>query len=225
MNKPLQKLSGPVYSACISAALRGNVSSYHTSAVAVGRLNNALFTSQQMHRNLCQCSHRPQQYQHPPAEDHTVEHVPTYYDRFIFPQPPDVVSEEEHNVITEQVNKSIIEAQSQRLFAVVLFASKQFKVTDHDLIRTTGYIDAELGEKIRLEKVLLVGGKDFTMLGRPLLKRSLVKVEAVVVEKTPGESKIIQRFTPKENFQRKYVYTGQHTVLRITCVEAYPDAE
>uniref|UniRef100_H2XYR3 Large ribosomal subunit protein bL21m n=1 Tax=Ciona intestinalis TaxID=7719 RepID=H2XYR3_CIOIN len=123
------------------------------------------------------------------------------------------------------VNECIAEAQNQRLFAVVVYGAKHYKVTDLDLIQTTGYIDAEPGEKIRLEKVLLVGGKDFTIVGRPILKRSLAKVEAVVVEKTPGAQKIIQRYIKKKNFQRKYVYTPVHTVLRITRVEAYPGIE
>ena len=33
---------------------------------------------------------------------------------------------------------------------------------------------------------MLVGGADFTLLGRPILPRDLVRVEAVVVEKNLG---------------------------------------
>ena len=60
--------------------------------------------------------------------------------------------------------------------------------------------------------MLLVGGRDFTMIGRPLLRRSLVKIEATVVEKTPGVEKIIQRFRPRKSFERKH-----SKLLAFTC--------
>ena len=107
-----------------------------------------------------------------------------------------------------------------RLFAVVHFASRQWKVTNEDLILIENHIEAECGDRIRMEKVarphtqihttepvtvgccgdslfellstqmgfvsteslihkvlscvsavqvLMVGGEDFTMIGRPLL--------------------------------------------------------
>ena len=47
-----------------------------------------------------------------------------------------------------------------------------------------------LGQRIRLEKVLLVGSKDFTLIGRPFLPRDQISVEATVVEKTLTHKKV-----------------------------------
>ncbi|XP_010566353.1 PREDICTED: 39S ribosomal protein L21, mitochondrial [Haliaeetus leucocephalus] len=63
----------------------------------------------------------------------------------------------------------IATGQYGRLFAVVHFASKQWKITGEDLIMMDNVLEAECGDRIRMEKVLLVGADDFTLIGRPLL--------------------------------------------------------
>lgn len=40
-----------------------------------------------------------------------------------------------------------------RVFAVVLIGGSQFKVTAEDLIQFVGHVEADVGERIRLEKV------------------------------------------------------------------------
>ncbi|EMP38652.1 39S ribosomal protein L21 [Chelonia mydas] len=77
-----------------------------------------------------------------------------------------------HHLLTEvvqKVNEMIATGQYGRLFAVVHFASKQWKVTSEDLILMENVLPAECGDRIRLEKVLLVGADDFTLIGKPLL--------------------------------------------------------
>ncbi|KAM9223421.1 large ribosomal subunit protein bL21m isoform 2-T2 [Leptosomus discolor] len=66
----------------------------------------------------------------------------------------------------------IATGQYGRLFAVVHFASKQWKITSEDLIMMDNVLEAECGDRIRMEKVLLVGADDFTLIGRPLLGTS-----------------------------------------------------
>lgn len=50
----------------------------------------------------------------------------------------------------------------------------------------------------------MVGGEDFTLVGRPFVKRSLVNVEATVVEITTGVEKVVQYFERGESFERRY---------------------
>ena len=45
------------------------------------------------------------------------------------------------------------------------------QVTTGDLVMVLADLGAPLGAKIRLEKLLAVGSKDFTLLGRPILPR------------------------------------------------------
>lgn len=51
------------------------------------------------------------------------------------------------------MNELIATGQYGRLFAVVHFASHQWKVTSEDLILIENELDIECGERIRLEKV------------------------------------------------------------------------
>jgi large subunit ribosomal protein L21 len=58
---------------------------------------------------------------------------------------------------------------------------------------------ANVGDVIRAEKVLLLGSRDFTLLGRPLLRPDLVRVEATVVEKSLTHTKTIFRNKRRKN--------------------------
>uniref|UniRef100_A0A8B9ZBM0 Large ribosomal subunit protein bL21m n=1 Tax=Buteo japonicus TaxID=224669 RepID=A0A8B9ZBM0_9AVES len=117
---------------------------------------------------------------------------------------PDPVEEAKyHAEVVQKVNKMIAMGQYGRLFAVVHFASKQWKITGEDLIMMDNVLEAECGDRIRMEKVLLVGADDFTLIGRPLLGKDLVRVEATVIEKTESWPKINMRFRKRHNYQRK----------------------
>uniref|UniRef100_A0AAY5KWN1 Large ribosomal subunit protein bL21m n=1 Tax=Esox lucius TaxID=8010 RepID=A0AAY5KWN1_ESOLU len=111
--------------------------------------------------------------------------------------------ERQHQAVVETVNNLLEKEAYGRLFAVVHFASRQWKVTNEDLILIENHIDAECGDRIRLEKVLLVGGEEFTLIGRPLLGCDLVRVEATVIEKTESWPKVHMRFWKRHRFQKK----------------------
>lgn len=101
-----------------------------------------------------------------------------------------------------KVNNQIEENSHGRLFAVIHFAGKQRRVTDGDLIMVEGTHPTNVGDVIRAEKVLLLGSRDFTLLGRPLLRPDLVRVEATVVEKSLTHTKTIFRNRRRKNYMR-----------------------
>ncbi|CAL1602386.1 unnamed protein product [Knipowitschia caucasica] len=124
----------------------------------------------------------------------------------------------QHGAVVAAVNALISRQDYGRLFAVVHFAGRQWKVTDEDLILVENHIEAECGDRIRLEKVLLVGAQDFTLLGRPLLAKELVCVEATVIEKTESRPKVHMQFHKRKRFQRTKIIVQPQTVLRINNV-------
>lgn len=81
-------------------------------------------------------------------------------------------------------------------------AGKQFKVTENDLIVVQGYWPPNPGDKLKLEKILLVGGTDFTLVGRPILNRELVGVDATVIDKTFSHTKYEFRYRPRKQYKR-----------------------
>uniref|UniRef100_A0A3Q3BN90 Large ribosomal subunit protein bL21m n=2 Tax=Kryptolebias marmoratus TaxID=37003 RepID=A0A3Q3BN90_KRYMA len=127
-----------------------------------------------------------------------------------------------HAAVVSTVQQRIQRRDFGRLFAVVHFAGRQWKVTDEDLILIENHIEAECGDRIRMEKVLLVGAEDFTLVGRPLLGKELVRVEAIVIEKTESWPKIHMRFWRRHRFQRKKIIIQPQTLLRIITVQLSP---
>lgn len=66
----------------------------------------------------------------------------------------DPVEEMRHHAeVVKKVNELIATGQYGWLFAVVHFASHQWKVTAEDLILIENELDIKCGERIRLEKV------------------------------------------------------------------------
>uniref|UniRef100_A0A8C3VVZ4 Large ribosomal subunit protein bL21m n=1 Tax=Catagonus wagneri TaxID=51154 RepID=A0A8C3VVZ4_9CETA len=136
---------------------------------------------------------------------------------------PDPVEETRHHAeVVGKVNELIAAGRYGRLFAVVHLAGHQWKVTSEDLILIENELDIACGERIRLEKVLLVGADDFTLLGKPLLGKELVRVEATVIEKTESWPKINMKFKKRKNYRRKRVTVNPQTVLRINSIEVAP---
>ncbi|XP_015124681.1 39S ribosomal protein L21, mitochondrial [Diachasma alloeum] len=135
-------------------------------------------------------------------------------------QEPEVTPEEEKlmDTVTQKINNQLETGNTSRLFAVVQVAGKQFKVTENDLIIIQGYWPPSPGDKLKLEKVLLVGGTDFTVVGRPLLNRELANVDATVIEKTMSHTKTEFRMRRRKQYRRIHFRRVQHTVLRINSI-------
>ena len=111
-----------------------------------------------------------------------------------------------------------------RRFAIVMIAGSQFKVTTEDVIVVRNSFYPTIGDRIRLEKVMLVGDSDFSLVGKPLVRsvdthtrfcvvfrrkyillsiivnsKELVRVEATVIEKTLTNPTIIFRYQPRKD--------------------------
>ena len=79
-------------------------------------------------------------------------------------------------------------------------------------------IGATLGAKIVINKLLALGSKDFTLLGRPVLPRDLAVVEATVIEKTLSRTKIVQQFQRRMRFRHISFSRQKWTLLRINTI-------
>ncbi|VDK36060.1 unnamed protein product [Taenia asiatica] len=125
---------------------------------------------------------------------------------------------EVYNEVRKNVAESVAKNAS-RYFAVIHFAGKQFKVTNNDLISVKApLLEAKPGERIRLEKVLLAGNADFSIIGRPLLPRNNVLVTAMVVEKTLQHPSLWYQFHRRRRHRVMRVYQDNLVTLRIVDV-------
>eukprot|EP01136_Pigoraptor_vietnamica_P005846 Opistho-1_new@38017 len=110
---------------------------------------------------------------------------------------------------------------SGALFAVVHVGGTQHKVSERDLILTQK-LDAPVGERIRLEKVLAVCGRDFSIFGVPLLNRDVVSVQATVVEQTNTPEVTVFKMKRRKTYRRTYKHTQFMTRLRIDDITVKP---
>lgn len=89
------------------------------------------------------------------------------------------------NDFFDKVNHEIeTELPRKRLFAIVYLYALQHLITEGDFIMIRKFFPAEVGARVKIERVLLVGSDNLTLVGRPVLDRDLVHVEATVIEKT-----------------------------------------
>ena len=72
-----------------------------------------------------------------------------------------------------------------------------------------------IGKKIILQKILALGGRDFTLLGRPVLPLDLANVEATVIEKSLSRTKVHQLFKKRERKRWMTFNRTRQTLLRI----------
>ncbi|XP_052860559.1 39S ribosomal protein L21, mitochondrial isoform X2 [Anopheles cruzii] len=120
---------------------------------------------------------------------------------------------------TDVVNKQLETGTEGRLFAVVQLCGKQFKITAGDIVVVEGYWPPENGDKLRLDKVLLAGSTDFSIVGRPLLAPGLVDVQATIIEKTLSHTRTHFRKKRRKQYMRINFYRTQQTMVRINSIE------
>lgn len=128
-------------------------------------------------------------------------------------------SVDEAGNILQIVNKQFTSSEVGRLFAVVHLAGKQFKVTPGDILIVEGYWPPQNGDKIRLDKVLLAGGKDFSVIGTPMVQPGLVDVQATVIEKTLSHIRTHFKKKRRKQFMRINFYRSENTMVRINSIE------
>ncbi|EDW99737.1 uncharacterized protein Dyak_GE22920 [Drosophila yakuba] len=121
--------------------------------------------------------------------------------------------------ICERINRQVQKSEQGRLFAVVHLCGKQFKVTSGDIILVEGYWPPTIGDEISLDKVLLAGARDFTLVGRPILEPGLISVKATVVEKTLSHTKTHFRKKRRKQYMRINFQRSPHTMVRINSIE------
>lgn len=113
----------------------------------------------------------------------------------------------------------LIEDNVSRNFAIVHLLGKQWRVTDGDLLVVEGYWPPNIGDQIRLDKVLLAATKDFTLIGRPLVQPGLVNVTATIVSKGLSHTRTHFKKKRRKQFMRINFQRAEQTMLRINSVD------
>ena len=107
------------------------------------------------------------------------------------------------------------------MFAIVATSGKQFRVSEGDRI-VVDRVSANVGETVRLDSVLLLGGDGGPMVGTPFV--SGAAVEAIVVSHRSGDKIIVFKFEARKRKRRKTGHRQQLSELRIGAIRT-PDGK
>jgi large subunit ribosomal protein L21 len=103
------------------------------------------------------------------------------------------------------------------MFAIVATSGKQFRVSEGDRI-VVDRVSAKVGDTVRLDSVLMVGGDGGPMVGTPFV--SGAAVEATVVSHRSGDKVIVFKFEARKRKRRKTGHRQQLSELRIGAIQA-----
>ena len=103
------------------------------------------------------------------------------------------------------------------MFAIVATSGKQFRVTEGDRI-VVDKVSADVGQTVRLDSVLMLGGDQKPLVGTPFIAGAAV--EATVVSHRAGDKIIVFKFEARKRKRRKIGHRQQLSELRIGAIRA-----
>ncbi|XP_022143625.1 50S ribosomal protein L21, chloroplastic [Momordica charantia] len=109
----------------------------------------------------------------------------------------------------------------EEIFAVVMIGSRQYIVFPGRYIHTQRLKGANVNDKITLNKVLLVGTKTHTYIGKPVVTNAAV--HAIVEEQGLDDKVIVFKYKKKKNYRRNIGHRQPNTRIRITEISGYQD--
>ncbi|AYW48164.1 MULTISPECIES: 50S ribosomal protein L21 [Tetragenococcus] len=102
------------------------------------------------------------------------------------------------------------------MYAIIKTGGKQYKVEENQPIYIEK-LDAEAGEKVTFDEVVLVGG-DTTKVGNPLVEGASVEG---TVEKNGKQKKVVTfKYKPKKDSHRKQGHRQPYTKVTINVINA-----
>jgi len=104
------------------------------------------------------------------------------------------------------------------MYAVIRSGNQQFRVNEGDTIQVEK-INAEVGDEITIDQVLLLGGGD-TVIGTPIV--SGATVTARVAEQGRHPKIIVFKMKRRKNYRRKNGHRQPFTALEITGINFDP---
>ncbi|MBE6348430.1 MAG: 50S ribosomal protein L21 [Spirochaetaceae bacterium] len=99
------------------------------------------------------------------------------------------------------------------MYALIEYKGKQYKAEKDALIQVDK-IDAEKGQTIDIDTVVLVSDGDKVNVGTPYVKGAVVK--AVVEETFKDKKVIVLKYKSKKDYRRTIGHRQQYTNIRVT---------
>lgn len=102
------------------------------------------------------------------------------------------------------------------MVAIIKTGGKQYTVKENEVI-TIEKINAEVGDTITFDEVLMTSKDGDISVGRPFVDNA--KVTGVVEEQGKGEKVIVFKFKRKKDYRKKRGHRQLYTKVRIDSIE------
>ncbi len=97
-------------------------------------------------------------------------------------------------------------------YAIVSIGGKQYKVQEGQEL-LVDHLEAEVGKKVKLDKVLFLRDEDKIEVGQPQV--SGASIEASVVAQTKGPKIVVSKYKAKSRYRRKRGHRSFYTKLKV----------
>ena len=98
------------------------------------------------------------------------------------------------------------------MYAIVDIAGKQYKVTEKEKL-VVPRLDVEVGDKVELDRVLLISSDDGVKIGQPVLDSA--KIEANVLDHNKAKKVIVFKKKRRKGYQVKRGHRQPYTQIQI----------
>lgn len=104
------------------------------------------------------------------------------------------------------------------MFAVIEDGSHQHRVQEGDLLSVDYRSDAEIGETLKFDRVLLANGGASSIIGKPLIDGATVEGE-VILDEEKGPKIEVQKIRRRTNNSRSHTgHRQKYTQVKITSI-------
>ena len=100
-------------------------------------------------------------------------------------------------------------------FAIIEDGGRQYRAVEGDTVEVDLY-DAEIGEQIDLDRVLLISDGEEVIVGTPYIEGA--RVETTVVSKVKGPKIIVFKYKPKQRYRVKTGHRQKYIRLKIDSI-------
>jgi large subunit ribosomal protein L21 len=102
------------------------------------------------------------------------------------------------------------------VYAIVESGGRQYRAEVGHTIQTEK-LPHQVGERITLNRVLMVADGDETVIGRPMV--SGASVQATVIDQFRGDKILVLKYKPKNRYRVRQGHRQHYTRLRIDGIE------
>lgn len=103
------------------------------------------------------------------------------------------------------------------MYAIIESCGRQYKVSEGDTIFFEK-LDANEGDKVSFDKVVLVSDEKDVKIGTPYVKGA--KVEGTVISQGKGKKIIVYKYKAKKNYRRTQGHRQPYTKVEIKSIKA-----